>query len=271
MTNAECYGRPLPGLTDSQFPGKLIVLEGTDGVGRSTQITLLRNWLQSSGLAVFDTGLSRSALAGRDLQRAKEGHTMGRKTTVLYYATDFADRLETEIVPALRAGYVVLTDRYIYSLIARAVVRGADPQWVRKVYGFALKPSAIFYLRVALSDLVPRVLASSGFDYWESGADNLRGPDLYECFVTYQTALLHQFEDMVGEFHFTPIDATKSIRQVFRRLQAEVQNVVADMLPPSGEFTSFVGRFAPVGAKKAEPEEDVLQVLRELLDEQVEG
>ncbi|MFQ6097118.1 MAG: dTMP kinase, partial [Armatimonadota bacterium] len=159
MMKAEYYGHHLPGLTDREFPGKLIVLEGTDGVGRSTQISLLRNWLESSGLAAFSTGLTRSTLAGRHLQRAKEGHTMGRKTTVLYYATDFADRFETEIIPALRAGYVVVTDRYIYSLIARAVVRGADREWVRKVYGFALKPSTVFYLKIGLEDLVPRVLA----------------------------------------------------------------------------------------------------------------
>ncbi|HEX2260262.1 MAG TPA: thymidylate kinase, partial [Candidatus Binatia bacterium] len=101
----------------------------------------------------------------------------------LFYATDFADRLENEIIPALRAGFIVLTDRYIYSLMARAIVRGADPEWLREVYGFALKPDAIFYLRVKIDDLVTRVLQSTGFDYWESGMDMHMGEDMYESFV----------------------------------------------------------------------------------------
>lgn len=270
MMKAEYYGHHLPGLTDREFPGKLIVLEGTDGVGRSTQISLLRNWLESSGLAAFSTGLTRSTLAGRHLQRAKEGHTMGRKTTVLYYATDFADRFETEIIPALRAGYVVVTDRYIYSLIARAVVRGADREWVRKVYGFALKPSAVFYLKIGLEDLVPRVLASGGFDYWESGADNLRADDLYECFVQYQAALLREFDHMATEFGFTVIDASQSIRQVFDSLQAEVRRLVSDMMPPRGAFTSFVGRFAPVPPPEEDEDAELLQTLKELIEERAE-
>ncbi len=108
-------------------------------MGRSTQIRLLRPWLEQQGRAVLDTAIKRSELAGKGIQQAKEGHTLGRITLSLFYATDFADRLEHEIVPALRAGFVVLTDRYIYSLMARAIVRGADPRWIRNVVWLRLK------------------------------------------------------------------------------------------------------------------------------------
>ena len=155
----------IPGMPDGDLPGKLIVLEGTDGVGRSTQTRQVRNWLESSGLAVYDSGLSRGRLAGTHIQQAKEGHTMGRRTQALYYATDFADRIEREIIPAMRAGYVVLTDRYIYSLMARGAVRGMEPDWLRKLYAFALRPDLVLYLKISIDKLVPRVLANGGFDY----------------------------------------------------------------------------------------------------------
>jgi len=199
--HTESYWHPYPGLLDADLPGRLIVLEGTDGVGRSTQVTLLKRWLESSGIAVFDTGLTRSNLAGRHLREAREGHTMGRMTQALFYATDFADRLENEMVPALRAGYVVLTDRYVYSLITRAAVRGLSPQWLRKIYGFALKPSAVYYLNIRLEDLIPRVLASGGFDSWESGADFLPG-DLYDCFLKHQAAGLEPLQELRPQYWF---------------------------------------------------------------------
>ena len=167
----ESYGVRLPGLELDDLTGKLIVLEGTDGVGRSTQIRLLKEWLEQQGHAVLDTGLTRSGLVGKGIKRAKEGHTLGRITLSLFYATDFADRLENEIVPALRAGFVVLTDRYIYSLMARSMVRGLDSAWVRNIHRFAPKPDAIFYLRIGVDELIPRAVFTRGFDYWESGMD----------------------------------------------------------------------------------------------------
>ena len=121
------YGQGLPAIEAGELKGRLVVVEGTDGVGRSTHINLLKQWLENNGHAVLDTGMTRSALAGKGLKAAKEGHTLGRLTMSLFYATDFADRLENEMIPALRAGFVVLTDRYIYSLMARATIRGADP------------------------------------------------------------------------------------------------------------------------------------------------
>ena len=135
----------------------------------------MKQWLENHGHAVLDTGMTRSALAGKRLKQAKEGHTLGPITMSLFYATDFADRLENEILPALRAGFIVLTDRYIYSLMARASVRGNDPEWLREVYGFALKPDAIFYLRLSVDDLVTRVLHSSGFDLLGVGHGSAHG------------------------------------------------------------------------------------------------
>ena len=226
MARFSFFGQGLPNIDLGELKGKLIVLEGTDGVGRSTQIGLLKQWLENHGHAVLDTGMTRSALAGKRLKQAKEGHTLGPITMSLFYATDFADRLENEILPALRAGFVVLTDRYIYSLMARASVRGNDPEWLREVFGFALKPDAIFYLRLSVDDLVTRVLHSSGFDYWESGMDLHMGEDLYESFVRYQRWLLAEFDKMVEVYGFQIVDASRSIEDVFEDLHQRIGGVL---------------------------------------------
>lgn len=227
MARFSFFGEGLPEIELEELKGKLIVLESTDGVGRSTQIGLLKLWLENHGHAVLDTGMTRSALAGKRLKHAKEGHTLGGITMSLFYATDFADRLENEIIPALRAGFIVLTDRYIYSLMARAIVRGADPEWLREVYGFALQPDAIFYLRLSIDDLVTRVLQSNGFDYWESGMDLHMGEDMYESFVRYQKWLLAEFDKMVETYGFNVVDAAGSIEDVFENLRDRVDAVVA--------------------------------------------
>src|SRR5579884_777104 len=204
------------------LPGRLIVIEGTDGVGRSTQLHLLRPWLESSGYAVVDTEMTRSELAGAGLKQAKEGHTLGPITLNLFYATDFVDRFENQILPALRAGFIVLTDRYIYSLMARAIVRGVDPHWIRSIYGLALIPDAIFYLKIGLEDLIPRVLQRGGFDYWESGMDMRLGGDLFESFVNYQTLLLEQFNLMSKEYGFQEIDASLPVEQLSEQLKQRI-------------------------------------------------
>jgi dTMP kinase len=207
---------------DEILPGRLIVIEGTDGVGRSTQLSMLRQWLESSGYAVVDTEMTRSVLAGAGLKRAKEGHTLGPITLNLFYATDFVDRFESQILPALRAGFMVLTDRYIYSLMARAIVRGADPRWIRSIYGLALKPDAIFYLKVSVDDLIPRVLQRGGFDYWESGMDMRLGEDLFESFVNYQTRMLELYDSMTEEYYFQVIDASLPIEQISEQLKQQI-------------------------------------------------
>lgn len=234
MTEIRFYGDGLGGFDRKKpLPGRLIVLEGTDGVGRSTQIALLREWVESKGYAVQSTGLKRSVLAGKGIKEAQRGHTLGLLTTNLFYATDMVDRLEKIIIPALRAGFVVLTDRYIYSIIARAMVRGVDPAWIRDVFGFAMVPDAVFYLHADLPHLIPRVLNARGFDYWESGMDFLPHRDYYEAFVEYQTRLLAQFEAMIEEYDFHRIDATRSIREVFQDLKTQLGDVLADMKPIS--------------------------------------
>ncbi|MEJ2009131.1 MAG: thymidylate kinase [Acidobacteriota bacterium] len=241
------YGVLLPDMRLDNLPGKLIVIEGTDGVGRSTQIGLLKPWLEQQGRAVVDTGMTRSKLAGKGITRAKQGHTLGRITLSLFYATDFADRLENEIVPALRAGFVVLTDRYIYSLIARAVTRGMEPSWIRNVYSFALIPDAVFYLRIGVGDLIPRVVFSTGFDYWESGMDLHPSEDMYDSFQKYQTALLAQFEKLVEEYQFEVVDASQDIPAVFERLRSGITRVLEQKeQPPLEAVAAQVAKEAEV-------------------------
>jgi dTMP kinase len=228
MTDMNFYGTGLPGVERAPYSGKLIVIEGSDGVGRSTQTALLRSWLESRGHAVIDTGMTRSILAGRGIKEAKLGHTLGRLTMQLFYATDFADRLENEMLPALRAGFIVLTDRYTYSAIARAVVRGVDPLWMRAIYGIALVPDVVLYLRATnAEELVQRVLSSGRkFDYWESGMDIPLGEDFYDSFVEYQTRLLREFDQMSVEYGFRVIDASRSVK----RVAAELRRVVARLV-----------------------------------------
>src|SRR2546425_686939 len=194
MPAPELYGTEIPGVRQEELSGWLVAIEGTDGVGRTTHVDQLRDHLQRMGYAVAVTGLSRSDLANRGIERAKQGNTLGSTAFNLYYATDFADRLEHQIIPALRAGFVMLTDRYIYTLIARSIVRGADPGWIKRVYSFALKPAAVFYLRIGVPQLVSRVVRNGGFDYWESGMDIPMGNDLYDSFIHYQEQLIQQLD-----------------------------------------------------------------------------
>ena len=227
----ETYGVVLPNMGLHDLVGKLIVIEGTDGVGRSTQMRMLKEWLEQEGHAVLDTGLTRSGLVGKSIKRAKEGHTLGRITLSLFYATDFADRLENEIVPALRAGFVVLTDRYTYSLIARAMVRGLDPSWIRNIHRFALKPDAVFYLRIGVDDLIPRAVFTRGFDYWESGIDLYSTEDMYESFRRYQAALIEQFDHLAEEFKFEVIDARAEPHAIFERLRIAIEELLVSPGP----------------------------------------
>lgn len=214
------------------------MIEGADGVGRSTHTTLLRSWLESRGHAVLDTGMTRSVLAGRGIKEAKTGHTLGRLTMQLFYATDFIDRLENEMLPALRAGFVVLTDRYIYSAMARAEVRGIDSSWIRSIYSMALVPDAVFYLRInSPQQLVDRVLLSgSGFDYWESGMDLYLGQDFYDSFIEYQKRMLRVFDRMCDEYGFHVLNASRSVRSVAADLRRSVAKLLDQRNPLEGEL-----------------------------------
>jgi dTMP kinase len=220
------FGQGIPRVDPQELSGKLIVIEGADGVGRSTQIRLLKQWLETKGHAVLASRMTRSALAGKGLRQAKKGTTLGRVTMALFYASDFADRLQHEVIPALKAGFIVLTDRYVYTLAARALVRGIDPNWIREVYGFALQPDRIFYLRAGVDDLVTRVLQKGGFDYWESGMDLHLGDDMYESFVEYQNRITGQFDKMIEDYGFGVIDASRSVPEVFTVLKDQISEVV---------------------------------------------
>ena len=136
------------------------------------------------------------------IELAKSSNTLNKLTFVLLYATDFADRLEKEIIPALKAGFVVLSDRYIFTALARAGVRGVDRQWLRNLYGFAIAPHLVFYLKVDVETLIGRVLEARGMDFWESGMDLKHGDDIYDSFRAYQNKLLREYASMADEFHF---------------------------------------------------------------------
>ena len=254
MDRFSFFGEGIPGVDPREPKGKLIVIEGADGVGRSTQIWLLKQWLETKGHAVLATRMMRSALAGKRLRQAKKGTTLGRVTMALFYATDFVDRLEHEVIPALRAGFIVLTDRYIYTLAARALVRGIDPDWIREVYGFALKPDRVFYLRAGVDDLVTRVLQKDGFDYWESGMDLRLGEDMYESFVEYQNRMMAQFDKMVEDYGFRIIDASRSIETVFADLKEQMSDLLANGQAVSAESMERLEQ-----AQNGHATEDVLQ------------
>jgi dTMP kinase len=226
MSESEFYGVGFPYNPIKELPGKLIVLEGTDGVGRSTQIQLLRNWLETNGYAVSDTGLRRSPMTQPGLNAARSGHTMGRLTMNLFYATDFADRLENQIIPALKAGFFVLSDRYFYSIMARDIVRGADLQWARKIYGFALKPDLVFYLKTDVPTLVSRMVHGRGFNYWEAGMDIRCADNLYDNFCNYQGKLIEQYDLLSKEYGFIEVDSTKSVNLVFDDLRRKIRDLI---------------------------------------------
>ena len=235
------YGFGLPYVETEDLSGKLIVVEGTDGVGRSTHIDDLKKWLEVKGFGVVTTGWTRSPLMGKAIDEAKSGHTLNVNTFSLLYAADFADRLEHEIIPALRSGFIVLADRYIYTAFARSAVRGANRHWIRKVFGFALNPDAVFYMRIGVEDLIPRVinsqtlqkryweeLSGEGMDYWESGMDMRLGGDFYDSFVEYQKRILKEFDKMTKEFGFQTIDASKNFEEINRDLKQGILGILED-------------------------------------------
>lgn len=231
MSKPVFYGAGFPYRKIDDLPGKLIVLEGADGVGRSTQTQLLRRWLEDEGFAVSDTGLRRSAMTQKGLDDAKKGHTLSRITMALFYATDVADRLENQIIPALEAGFIVLSDRYFYSIMARDIVRGADPEWAHQVYGFALKPDLVLYLRANVSDLVSRLIHGRGLNYWEAGMDVHAADNLYDSFIKYQSELGLMFDQLAQEYGFVNINAGRPVMDVFGDLQAQIRKLLEDEQP----------------------------------------
>lgn len=227
MSAKHFYGRRLPGVDPRRLKGKLIVIEGADGSGRSTQIEFLRDWLEQQGYATVNVGLKRSMLVGEELERAKQGNVLSPLTLSLFYATDFVDQLENKIIPGLRSGFVVLADRYIYTLMARDIVRGADPAWIREVYSIALVPDAVFYLWVPPRVLAQRnLLKNSALDYWESGMDIRRHGDMFECFIRYQFQIQKHFRAMQTTYRFRTINGNRSPRVIAQELRSKIDGVL---------------------------------------------
>lgn len=221
------------GLAYEQFddlPGRMIAIEGTDGVGRSTQIEMLTSWIEAQGFGVINTGWTRSKLLGPAIDRAKAGHTLDVRTFSLLYAADFAERLELEIIPALKAGFVVVADRYVYAAFARDVVRGADPQWVRELFGFALEPDLVVYMDISPEELMPRILNGAGMTYWESGMDLRLASEIYDSCFIYQTRLIEEFRRMADEFGFSVVNARGAREVTQRAIRRRVQPVLDEMV-----------------------------------------
>lgn len=218
------YGHGLPHLKVGPLSGSLVVIEGTDGVGRSTQIEQLIPWLEVQGYGVTNTGWTRSPLLSGTINEAKAGHELTVTTFSLLYAADFADRLESEIIPALRAGFIVVCDRYMYTAFARNAAMGAERDWTRDLFGFALVPDLVLYLKIDLAHLVPRVLEGKGMDYWESGMHLALGSDIFDSFRRYQSRLIREYNRLAREFSFVSIDARRSIDDIQGELRRRISH-----------------------------------------------
>ena len=215
-------------LSNLEISGRLIVIEGPDASGRSAQIEMLTARLEADGYAVLNTGLKRSELIGEGILEAKANFALGKRTLALFYAADFADQLEHKIIPALQAGYVVLADRYIYTLIARNTLRGIKRKWSMNLFSFALVPDLVFFLEVDPFNLVHRVFEKRQYlDYHESGMDLGLSDDMFESFIIYQRKLAKEFTDLKKQYGLISINANKPKEQVNQILQKQISKFLA--------------------------------------------
>ena len=217
------FGEPLVGFDPAEITGTLVVIEGMDGSGRSTQITLLQEWLESEGFAVQTSGLRRSNLVGRDIDQLLAKNAVTRLTLALMYATDFFDQVEHRILPALRSGTVVLADRFIFTLIARGVVRGINRDYMSGLYAMALRPHLTFWLNVRPETAFGREFKKSqAISYWEAGRDMSLSHDLYWSFIRYQTMIKREFEVMAKRHSFIELDGEASVSAVNKQLRQRI-------------------------------------------------
>jgi dTMP kinase len=209
--------------TPNRHRGKLIVVEGIDGSGKSTQISLLSQWLRSRGFAVAFSEWNSSPLVHETTRRGKKKEMFTPTTFSLIHATDFADRTERYILPLIRAGAIVCADRYAYTAFARDVARGVDPKWVRNLYSFALRPNLAFYFRTPLDVALSRILGGrDALKYYEAGMDLKLSRDVEDSFRVFQGRILAEYEAMSEEMGFHVIDATQSIEDQQRQMRAIV-------------------------------------------------
>jgi len=224
------YGKGIPYLQDTEVKGRLIVIEGPDASGRSTHIGMITSKLEADGHAVLNTGLRRSELIGEGIMEAKKEHMLGRRTMSLFYAADFADQLENKIMPALRAGYIVLADRYMYTLMARDAVRGLNRRWSHQLFGFAIIPDLVFYLDVDPEELVHRVFQKNTYlDYYESGADLGLSDDMYESFIIYQRMIAKEFQGMQRRYNLLLINGNRLTHEVDAELQGRINKFLTSI------------------------------------------
>lgn len=209
-------------LRKNDTPGKLIIVEGIDGSGKSTQIDLLYKWLQSQGHSVYFSEWNSSALVKSTTKRAKKRKLFTPTTFSILQCTDFADRWENRILPMLKAGVIVLADRYAFTAFGRDVARGVDPEWVRNLYSFAIQPDIALYFRVPLEVAIERITsARAKLKYYEAGMDLNLSESRVESFKLFQERILNQYDSMVDEFNLTVIDGTLTV-QAQQRLVREI-------------------------------------------------
>ena len=217
------YGEELVGFDPSEITGNLIVIEGMDGSGRSTQIALLQEWLESEGFAVQTSGLRRSNLVGRDIDELLAKNAVTRLTLALMYATDFFDQVEHRVLPALRSGTIVLADRFIFTLVARGVVRGINRDYLNGLYAMALRPHLTFWLNVRPETAFAREFKKAqAISYWEAGRDMSLSHDLYWSFIRYQTMIKREFEVMAKKHGFIELDGEASVSAVNKQLRQRI-------------------------------------------------
>ena len=211
----------MPGLKARHpYPGKLIIVEGIDGSGKSTQVSLLHRWLLSQGHKVFFTEWNSSALVRRSMKRGKRKDLLTPTTFSILHAVDFADRLTYKIIPPLKAGMIVLADRYAYTAFGRDVARGVDPEWVRAMYSFAPKPDLALYFRVPIEVSLQRILSGrTKLKYHEAGMDVGLSRDPLESFRLFQSRVLVIYDELVREFGLKTVDATAEIDQQQRQVR----------------------------------------------------
>jgi len=221
------------------YPGKLIVVEGIDGSGKSTQLQLVKRYLEAKGLRPFFTEWNSADLVKAVTKRGKKKMSLTPMTFSLLHATDFAHRLVHSILPPLKAGMIVLADRYIYTAFARDVVRGCDRDWVRRVYDFAPRPDRAFYFNVPIDVSVNRLISGRAkIKEYEAGMDLGLASDLVGCFRIFQARILDEYRTIAADYGLTEIDATQSIgeqQQIVRHLVDQTLSQTSDQTPAAGE------------------------------------
>jgi dTMP kinase len=222
----------------TSIKGKLIIVEGVDGSGKSTQVRLLEKWLRYRGIPVFFTEWNSSEQVKDIISKGKKKNLLTPTTFSLLHATDFAARYERNIYPLLRSGYVVLADRYIYTAFARDVVRGCDPLWVRHIYGLAVKPDIGFYFRVPVDVSFDRIVKNRPrLKYYEAGMDLNLSNDPYESYRIFQGRIIDEYESMVEKEGLTVIDGTKDIEEQQELMRQKVLEVLPQLMNKSASIS----------------------------------